>query len=89
MTRGRKKDLTIAPTRALALQRNYRARRAQYVSDLEERIRRVEAENAQLRIDLEAARAGQAAPPQTSPNSQTVCYFPHRRIAEQVLMSSA
>lgn len=32
MTRGRKKDLTIPPSRALAQQRDYRARKAQYVS---------------------------------------------------------
>ncbi|GLB37285.1 hypothetical protein LshimejAT787_0403360 [Lyophyllum shimeji] len=63
MTRGRKKDLTIPPTRALIQQRDYRARRAQYVADLEERVRKAEEENAQLRNELAAARAGQAIPP--------------------------
>jgi len=58
MTRGRKKDLTIPPTRALVQQRDYRARKAHYIADLEERVRRVEAENFQLRKDLEVARAG-------------------------------
>ncbi|KAF9445903.1 hypothetical protein P691DRAFT_805009 [Macrolepiota fuliginosa MF-IS2] len=62
MTRGRKKDLTIPPTRALVQQRDYRARKANYVADLEERVRKAEAENAQLRQDLEAARAGLASP---------------------------
>ncbi|TFK74598.1 hypothetical protein BDN72DRAFT_892949 [Pluteus cervinus] len=62
MTRGRKKDLTIPPTRALVQQRDYRARKAQYVSELEERVRRAEEENAQLRKDLACARAGLAVP---------------------------
>ena len=62
MTRGRKKDLTIPPTRALVQQRDYRARKAHYIADLEERVRRVEAENFQLRKDLEIARAGISVP---------------------------
>ena len=62
MTRGRKKDLTIPPTRALVQQRDYRARKAHYIADLEERVRRVEAENFQLRKDLEVARAGISVP---------------------------
>jgi hypothetical protein len=62
MTRGRKKDLTIPPTRALVQQRDYRARKANYVSDLEERLRKAEEENAQLRRDLTLARAGVATP---------------------------
>ncbi|KAG6920092.1 hypothetical protein DXG01_010160 [Tephrocybe rancida] len=70
MTRGRKKDLTIPPTRALVQQRDYRARRAQYVSDLEERVRRAEEENTNLRHELVAARSGQAAAP-LSLDSQT------------------
>jgi hypothetical protein len=74
MTRGCKQDLTLTPTHALINQRNYRARRAQYITDLEERIYRLEAENAQLRIELDAVRASQAAPPQESfglQNAQT------------------
>jgi hypothetical protein len=58
MTRGRKKDLTIPPSRALAHQRDYRARKAQYIADLEERCRRAEQENAELRKQLEIATAG-------------------------------
>lgn len=74
MTRGRKKDLTIPPTRALVQQRDYRARRAQYVSDLEDRCRRVEEENTRLRNDLAAVRTGQATPAMTF-NPQTVRSF--------------
>ncbi|KAF5351957.1 hypothetical protein D9756_007439 [Leucocoprinus leucothites] len=62
MTRGRKKDLTIPATRALVQQRDYRARKAHYVAELEERVRKAEAENVQLRKDLEAARAGLPIP---------------------------
>jgi len=57
MTRGGKKDLTIPPSRALTQQRDYRARKALYVSELEERCRRVEAENVALRAEIEALRA--------------------------------
>ncbi|KAF8893860.1 hypothetical protein BD779DRAFT_1797838 [Infundibulicybe gibba] len=58
MTRGRKKDLTIPPTRALAQQRDYRARKAQYVADLEDRCRRAEEENIRLRQELAVVRGG-------------------------------
>lgn len=57
MTRGRKKDLTIPPTRALVQQRDYRARKAHHIAELERRARRAEEENVQLRKDLEATRA--------------------------------
>jgi len=57
MTRGRKKDLTIPPSRTLVQQRDYRARKAHYIANLEERCRRAEEENIQLRRDLEEARA--------------------------------
>jgi len=56
MARGRKKDLTIPPTRTLVQQRDYRARRAQYITSLEERCRRSEEENVQLRKELVEAR---------------------------------
>jgi len=58
MTRGRKKDLTIPATRALAQQRDYRARKARYVSDLEDRCRAAEEDNARLKKELELAKAG-------------------------------
>lgn len=57
MTRGRKKDLTIPPTRALVQQRDYRARKAHHIAELERRARKAEEENVQLRRDLEATRA--------------------------------
>lgn len=72
MTRGRKKDLTIPPTRALVQQRDYRARKAHYIAELEERVRTAEAENVQLRRDLEAARAGLNVPA-LSLSPQVVC----------------
>lgn len=52
MTRGRKKDPTIPITRSLAQQRDYRARRAQYIADLEKKCRLLEMENHDLRQEL-------------------------------------
>ncbi|KAI0812528.1 hypothetical protein BC629DRAFT_943637 [Irpex lacteus] len=49
MTRGRRKDLSIPPSRALLQQRDYRARKAQYVADLEDRARKAEEENLKLK----------------------------------------
>lgn len=66
MTRGRKKDLTIPPTRALAQQRDYRARKARYLAELEEHCRRVEQENALLKQEIESLKAGL---PFTAPDS--------------------
>lgn len=60
MTRGRKKDMTIPPSRSLDHQRAYRDRKAKYVSDLEERCRNAEAENDTLRRELHALKAGTA-----------------------------
>jgi hypothetical protein len=56
MARGRKKDLTIPPTRTLVQQRDYRARRARYITNLEERCHKAEEENVQLRKDLAEAQ---------------------------------
>ena len=56
MARGRKKDLTIPPSRTLVQQRDYRARRAMYITNLEERCRKVEEENVQLRKELADAQ---------------------------------
>ncbi|KAE9401379.1 hypothetical protein BT96DRAFT_856539 [Gymnopus androsaceus JB14] len=58
MTRGRKKDLTIPPSRALAQQRDYRARKARYLAELEGHCRRVEQENVLLKQEVESLRAG-------------------------------
>src|ERR1700724_2481457 len=66
MKRGRKL-MTTAPTRTAIYQRNYRAQHAQHISNLEEHVHQLEAENVQLRIDLEAARANHAVPPQIDP----------------------
>ncbi|KAJ6557512.1 hypothetical protein B0H19DRAFT_1148021 [Mycena capillaripes] len=67
MTRGRKKDITIAPTRALALQRDYRARKTQYVADLEARCTAAEAENVRLRQELAFLRQQSRSPAAMSP----------------------
>ncbi|CAL1707326.1 unnamed protein product [Somion occarium] len=57
MTRGRRKDLTIPPSRALLQQRDYRARKAQYLADLEDRVRRAEGENVELKEELDQLKA--------------------------------
>lgn len=69
MVRGRKKDLTVPPTRQLTLQRDYRARKARYITELEQRCLKAEEENTRLRRELELARA---AMPFTSPH-EVVC----------------
>ncbi|KAH9839494.1 uncharacterized protein C8Q71DRAFT_514811 [Rhodofomes roseus] len=81
MTRGRRKDMTIPPSRALLQQRDYRARKARYVADLEERCKQTEEENARLkeRIDVLGAQlraAGQSAAQRTSPSPEMVRAFP-------------
>ena len=76
MTRGRRKDLTIPPSRALLQQRDYRARKAQYLSDLEDRCRRSEAENVQLRKEVEILqarlRAANDSATQTGPTTREI-----------------
>lgn len=57
MTRGRKRDTTIPPSRELALQRAYRDRRAAHVAEIEARIRTVEEENKQLKAEVEQLRS--------------------------------
>jgi hypothetical protein len=61
MTRGRRKDTTVPPSRALIIQRAYRDRKAKYVSDLEDRCRKAEEENERLRYELELARSESVA----------------------------
>ncbi|KIK97377.1 hypothetical protein PAXRUDRAFT_825012 [Paxillus rubicundulus Ve08.2h10] len=62
MVRGRKKDLTTPPSHALTQQRDYRARKAQYLCELQQRCARAEEENARLRRELEIARAASNVP---------------------------
>ncbi|KAI0775679.1 hypothetical protein BD413DRAFT_470728 [Trametes elegans] len=67
MTRGRRKDMTIPPSRALLQQRDYRARKAQYLADLEVRVKKAEEDNALLRQQVESLQAKlQAAAPAPS-----------------------
>ena len=60
MTRGRRKDITLPPSRALVIQRAYRDRKAKYLADLEERCRKAEEENERLRKELQLARSESA-----------------------------
>ncbi|KAH9957947.1 hypothetical protein BC827DRAFT_631502 [Russula dissimulans] len=60
MTRGRRKDTTIPPSRALTIQRAYRDRKAKYIADLEDRCRKAEEENERLRKELVLLRSGSA-----------------------------
>ncbi|KAG1753038.1 hypothetical protein EDB19DRAFT_1824418 [Suillus lakei] len=57
MVRGRKRDMAAPPTRQLTQQRDYRARKARYLSELEQRCLKAEVENVRLRRELELARA--------------------------------
>ncbi|KAI0780089.1 hypothetical protein C8Q74DRAFT_1176930, partial [Fomes fomentarius] len=64
MTRGRRKDMTIPPSRALLQQRDYRARKAQYLAELELRVKKAEEENVVLRKEVDTLQAKlQAATP--------------------------
>ncbi|KIP05095.1 hypothetical protein PHLGIDRAFT_167406 [Phlebiopsis gigantea 11061_1 CR5-6] len=72
MTRGRRKDLSIPPSRALLQQRDYRARKAQYLNDLEDRARRAEEENVRLRKELDVLRLRAAAPGSMGPSPDVV-----------------
>lgn len=72
MTRGRRKDLTIPPSRALLQQRDYRARKAQYVSDLEDRVRKAEEDNSKLRKEIDSLRLRAAASGSMGPSAEVV-----------------
>jgi hypothetical protein len=61
MTRGRRKDTTLPPSRPLIIQRAYRDRKAKHLADLEDRCRKAEEENERLRNELELARSESAA----------------------------
>ncbi|ESK86664.1 hypothetical protein Moror_9690 [Moniliophthora roreri MCA 2997] len=52
MGRGRKQDITAPLTRSLVFQREYRARKAKQLADLEERCRLQEEENERLKKEL-------------------------------------
>jgi len=56
MARGRSRDITIVPSRALAQQREYRSRKAAHLASVEERCRQLEEENQQLKSELEEER---------------------------------
>ncbi|KAJ3810354.1 hypothetical protein EV368DRAFT_80682 [Lentinula lateritia] len=56
MVRGRKKDMTIPVSRTIALQRDYRERKAKYVSDLEDKCKSLEEQNARLNEEISELR---------------------------------
>nr|THU76810.1 hypothetical protein K435DRAFT_974277 [Dendrothele bispora CBS 962.96] len=56
MVRGRKRDVAAPLTRSLILQRDYRARKAQYVADLEAKVRKFEQQNESLTKEVEDLR---------------------------------
>lgn len=58
MARGRKKNLSLPPSRSLEHQRAFRARRAHYLAELEERCHRAETENEILRQEIVSLRSG-------------------------------
>ncbi|KAJ3810042.1 hypothetical protein EV368DRAFT_62576 [Lentinula lateritia] len=53
MVRGRKRDISAPLTRSLILQRDYRARKAKYISDLETRYHKLEADNLRLSKEVQ------------------------------------
>ena len=57
MTIRCKKDQSIPPSRSIANQRDYRARKTQYVYNLEEWCRVAEEENRRLRREIELTKA--------------------------------
>jgi hypothetical protein len=59
MARGRHRDLSIPATRSLVQQREYRARKAQYVAELEQRCFKAEAENEKLKKELDQIKSAQ------------------------------
>ncbi|SGY82972.1 BQ5605_C009g05609 [Microbotryum silenes-dioicae] len=50
--RGRKQDDTLQPSRARDVQRAFRARRAEHLSALEDKVRTLQQENAELQREL-------------------------------------
>ncbi|KAJ7633552.1 basic region leucin zipper protein [Mycena polygramma] len=79
MTRGRKKDTTIPPTRALALQRDYRARKTQYIADLETRCKATEEENVRLKEEVAFLRAQGSASGSTTLSPAAIQASAHLR----------
>ncbi|KAF8838925.1 hypothetical protein BDN67DRAFT_970808 [Paxillus ammoniavirescens] len=70
-SRGRKPNPSVPPTRLLTQQRQFRARKAQLVQDLEQRCRTLEEENVQLRRELDVL----AGPPCEEPSPQLLRLF--------------
>lgn len=74
--------MTIPPSRALLQQRDYRARKAQYIADLEERARKAEEENVKLKREIDSLRMRTTSTGSMGPSPEVVrpcficgCYF--------------
>lgn len=67
MARGRKKNLALPPSRSLEHQRAFRARKANYLAELEERCHRAEAENDMLRREVASLRDALPITPSINP----------------------
>lgn len=80
--RGRKQDDSLPPSRSRDVQRAFRARKAEYVSTLEARIKRLEMENTELR-----ERLGEGPRSITPSSSVPPGHSPIQDIADQVINS--
>ena len=76
MPRGRRKDLTIPPSQRLIQQCDYRARKAQYVKNLEIRAKKAEEENVLLRKEVQSLQAT------LRPELVRLLVFMHHRLAD-------
>ncbi|KIK95546.1 hypothetical protein PAXRUDRAFT_11376 [Paxillus rubicundulus Ve08.2h10] len=79
-SRGRKPNPNIPPSRPLTQQRQFRARKAQLVHDLEKRCRTLEEENVQLRRELHVLAGPQY--PEPSPQLMEMSHEVMRNLAD-------
>lgn len=100
MTRGRAPNLALPLTKALAQQRDYRARKAANIARLEKENDQLRDENSQLVKELEGLRNGQergaggqdqlppstsSAPPSSEANARMAAEYQHLRASYEAL----
>ncbi|KAJ4490598.1 hypothetical protein J3R30DRAFT_3694293 [Lentinula aciculospora] len=73
MVRGRKKDMSIPVSRTIALQRDYRERKAKYVAHLEDKCKSLEEQNARLIEEVKELRRLSSSKEQNNPGSGLEC----------------